>query len=61
MGIKYFLKAGNLKTMVAPFKKIFTALRERIRLERKQKSGELLKRNCFMQSKKSTAWLLAEN
>ena len=35
MGIKYFLKAGNLKTMVAPFKKIFTALRERIRLERK--------------------------
>lgn len=30
MGIKYFLKAGNLKTAVAPFKKIFTALRERI-------------------------------
>ena len=27
MGIKYFLKAGNLKTAVAPFKKIFTALR----------------------------------
>ncbi len=61
MEIKYFLKAGNLKTMVAPFKKIFTALRERIRLERKQKSGELLKRNCFSPTKKSTAWLLADN
>lgn len=30
MGIKYFLKAGNLKTAVALFEKIFTVFKKRI-------------------------------